>query len=155
MLNGYKNKLSSNFMQNQLDLNAEYLLVPIKMVLIRIYRILMEFCRMYALHFWKLIIGTLVINMMKRGKILGLTKNVKKNKRSAQSKNRYNSWIVLRKVGILTLLRNVGILTIRSTQYKSLRNSRIVPLPFRNCASKWEFPLCAGQFYNCTNSYFA
>ena len=34
---------------------------------------------------------------------------------SAQSRNRYNSGIVLRKVGILTLLRKVGILTLRKT----------------------------------------
>ena len=34
---------------------------------------------------------------------------------SAQSRNRYNSRIVLRKVGILTLLRKVGILTLRKT----------------------------------------
>ena len=34
---------------------------------------------------------------------------------SAQSKNRYNSRIVLCKVGILTLLRSVGILTLRNT----------------------------------------
>ena len=34
---------------------------------------------------------------------------------SAQSKNRYNSRIVLRKVGILTLLRNVEILSLRNT----------------------------------------
>ena len=50
-------------------------------------------------------------------------KKRKKNKRhydctyicSAQSKNRYNSRIVLRKVGILTLLRYVEILTLRNT----------------------------------------
>ena len=34
---------------------------------------------------------------------------------SAQSRNRYNSRIVLRKMGILTLLRKVGILTLRKT----------------------------------------
>ena len=34
---------------------------------------------------------------------------------SAQSRNRYNSRIVLRKVGILTLLRKVGIVTLRKT----------------------------------------
>ena len=33
---------------------------------------------------------------------------------SAQSENRYNSGIVLRKVGILTLSGEVGILTLRS-----------------------------------------
>ena len=33
---------------------------------------------------------------------------------SAQSENRYNSRIVLRKVGILTLSGEVGILTLRS-----------------------------------------
>ena len=33
---------------------------------------------------------------------------------SAQSENRYNSGIVLRKVRILTLLGEVGILTLRS-----------------------------------------
>ena len=33
---------------------------------------------------------------------------------SAQSENRYNSGIVLRKVGILTLSGKVGILTLRS-----------------------------------------
>ena len=32
---------------------------------------------------------------------------------SAQSENRYNSGIVLRKVGILALLGEVGILTLR------------------------------------------
>ena len=32
---------------------------------------------------------------------------------SAQSKNRYSSRIVLRKVGILTLLRNSGIVTVQ------------------------------------------
>ena len=50
---------------------------------------------------------------------------------SAQSKNRYNSTIVLRKVGILTLLRNVGILTLRSTILELLlRKVRI--------GTKWE-----------------
>ena len=34
---------------------------------------------------------------------------------SAQSRNRYNSGIVLHKVGILTLLHKVGILTLRKT----------------------------------------
>ena len=34
---------------------------------------------------------------------------------SAQSKNRCNSRIVLRKMEILTLFRNVGILTLRNT----------------------------------------
>ena len=33
---------------------------------------------------------------------------------SAQSENRYNSGIVMRKVGILTLSGEVGILTLRS-----------------------------------------
>ena len=37
-----------------------------------------------------------------------------KYKCSAQSENRYDSGIVLRKVGILTLSREVGILTLRS-----------------------------------------
>ena len=36
-----------------------------------------------------------------------------------------------------------------------LRNSRIVPVQFRNCTTKWEFLLCAGQFRNCTDSHFA
>ena len=50
---------------------------------------------------------------------------------SAQSKNRYNSRIVLRKVGILTLLRNVGILTLRNTILELLlRKVRI--------GTKWE-----------------
>ena len=50
---------------------------------------------------------------------------------SAQSKNRYNSRIVLRKVGILTSLRNVGILTLRSTILELLlRKVRI--------GTKWE-----------------
>ena len=45
---------------------------------------------------------------------------------SAQSRNRYNSGIVLRKVGILTLLRKVGILTLRKTIPElSLRKVRI------------------------------
>ena len=34
---------------------------------------------------------------------------------SAQSRNRYDSGIVLRKVGILTMLRKVGKLTLRKT----------------------------------------
>ena len=50
---------------------------------------------------------------------------------SVQSKNRYNSRIVLRKVGILTLLRNVGILTLRNTILELLlRKVRI--------GTKWE-----------------
>ena len=50
---------------------------------------------------------------------------------SAQSKNRYNSRIVLRKVGILTLLRYVGILTLRNTILELLlRKVRI--------GTKWE-----------------
>ena len=45
---------------------------------------------------------------------------------SAQSRNRYNSGIVLSKVGILTLLRKVGILTLRKTILElSLRKVRI------------------------------
>ena len=45
---------------------------------------------------------------------------------SAQSRNRYNSGIVLRKVGILSLLRKVGILTLRKTIPElSLRKVRI------------------------------
>ena len=39
---------------------------------------------------------------------------------SAQSENRYNSGIVLRKVGILTLSGEVGILTLRSAHPESL-----------------------------------
>ena len=50
---------------------------------------------------------------------------------SAQSTNRYDSRIVLRKVGILTLLRNVGILTLRNTILELLlRKVRI--------GTKWE-----------------
>ena len=50
---------------------------------------------------------------------------------SAQSKNRYNSRIVLRKVGILTLLRHLGILTFRNTILELLlRKVRV--------GTKWE-----------------
>ena len=51
---------------------------------------------------------------------------------SAQSRNRYNSRIVLRKVGILTLLRKVGILTLRKT---------ILELLLRKVGigTKWEY----------------
>ena len=53
---------------------------------------------------------------------------------SAQSRNRYNSRIVLRKVGILTLLRKVGILTLRKT---------ILELLLRKVGigTKWEYLL--------------
>ena len=53
---------------------------------------------------------------------------------SVQSRNRYNSRIVLRKVGILTLLRKVGILTLRKT---------ILELLLRNMGigTKWEYLL--------------
>ena len=53
---------------------------------------------------------------------------------SAQSRNRYNSRIVLRKVGILTLLRKVGILTLRKT---------ILELLLRKVGigTKWEYIL--------------
>ena len=50
---------------------------------------------------------------------------------SAQSRNRYNSGIVLRKVGILTLLRKVGILTLRKT-ISELSNSGIVSAQSEN-----------------------
>ena len=50
---------------------------------------------------------------------------------SAQRKNGYNSRIVLCKVGILTLLRNVGILTLCNTILELLlRKVRI--------GTKWE-----------------
>ena len=60
---------------------------------------------------------------------------------SAQSKNRYNSRIVLRKVWILTLLRNVGILTLRS---------KILELLLRKVRiwTKWESHLIS--FIYCT-----
>ena len=45
---------------------------------------------------------------------LNETIRVVDNISSAQSENRYNSGIVLRKVGILTLSDEVGILTLRS-----------------------------------------
>ena len=53
---------------------------------------------------------------------------------SAQSRNRYNSRIVLRKVGILTLLRKVGILTLRKI---------ILELLLRKVGigTKWEYLL--------------
>ena len=53
---------------------------------------------------------------------------------SAQSRNRYNSRIVLRKVGILTLLRKAGILTLRKT---------ILELLLRKVGigTKWEYLL--------------
>ena len=53
---------------------------------------------------------------------------------SAQSRNRYNSRIVLRKVGILTLLRKEGILTWRKT---------ILELLLRKVGigTKWEYHL--------------
>ena len=53
---------------------------------------------------------------------------------SAQSRNRYNSRIVLRKVGILTLLCKVGILTLRKT---------ILELHLRKVGigTKWEYLL--------------
>ena len=60
---------------------------------------------------------------------------------SVQSKNRYNSRIVLRKVGILTLLHNVGILTLRNTILELLlRKVRI--------GTKWEFHFIS--FIYCT-----
>ena len=53
---------------------------------------------------------------------------------SAQSRNRYNSRIVLRKVGIPTLLRKVGILTLRKTILELfLRKVEI--------GTKWEYLL--------------
>ena len=49
---------------------------------------------------------------------------------SAQSRNRYNSRIVLRKVGILTLLRKVGILTLCKTILRKV-----------GIGTKWEYLL--------------
>ena len=48
-------------------------------------------------------------------------KHVLNHLRKVQCKNRYNSGIALRKVGILTLLRKVKILTLRKTPIHTLR----------------------------------
>ena len=54
---------------------------------------------------------------------------------SAQSKNRYNSGIVLRKVGILTLSANSGIVPDNSRIAQGV--SLVYRLGVRPCA-KWE-----------------
>ena len=79
LLNDYKNKLSSNSVQNQLqDLNDRILISTdhngINSYLSDFNEILSNVCT----PFLRLIIQTLVVNMMKSGKILGLTKTVKK-----------------------------------------------------------------------------